>query len=95
MKKTLHHNINSLAYDLVTNKTPTLRCINETVRTAIPLFGRGDDVRVHEDSYVKLLVGMRSQLGAWRPPDSEPEEQWQWDKITALVTILYGAEAFE
>lgn len=55
---------------------------------------RGTDPRVSDDSFVALLAGLRSTIGACRPDDDddEPEEQWMWDKLTALMALIGDAE---
>lgn len=52
---------------------------------------RGSDPRVDDDSFSAAISACRSQLGARRPDDSEPEEQWMWDKLTKLESLLSAA----
>lgn len=54
---------------------------------------RGHDERVNDDSFRALIHGFRSQIGARRPEDDEPEDQWAWDKATDLLTLLLTAAA--
>lgn len=51
----------------------------------------GNDPRVNDDSFAAAIRACRSQLGARRPCDSEPEEQWMWDKLTKLESLLSAA----
>lgn len=53
----------------------------------------GNDPRVDDDSYRAAITACRSQLGAQRPYDDEPEEQWMWDKLTKLLSLLDGKGA--
>ena len=52
---------------------------------------RGSDPRVDDDSFSAAIRACRSQLGARRPDDSEPEDQWMWDKLTKLESLLSAA----
>ncbi len=45
----------------------------------------GGDPRVDEDSFASAIRSSRSHIGASRPDDDEPEEQWLWDKLSALL----------
>lgn len=53
------------------------------------LVTKGDDSRVEDDSFFAAIEAARSHIGARRPSDDEPEDQWQWDKLTRLLAILY------
>jgi len=48
----------------------------------------GSDPRVNVDSYAECIRAARSQIGAFRPNDFDPEDQWQWDKLTSLLEII-------
>lgn len=58
----------------------------------IALQAIGDDWRVNDDSYLNAVESARSWIGASRPEDTEPEDQWMWDKLTALAALLTPSE---
>lgn len=74
------------ACDLLTEAAQALQAAPEG-GVLVPV-GRGQDERVNDDSFRALIHGFRSQIGARRPDNDEPEDQWAWDKATALVEIL-------
>jgi hypothetical protein len=53
----------------------------------------GNDGRINDDSYEEAIKAARSHIGARRPDDDEPEDQWYWDKLTSLLALIDGRDA--
>ena len=51
----------------------------------IDLHANGGDQRVNEDTFAAAIRSCRSQIGSSRPDDDEPEDQWLWDKLSAML----------
>lgn len=95
MTSLLSEHINSMALGIIENRPFHTRSPRGLIQEVGPLFRRGDDIRVHDDSFKNLIVSLRSQQGASRPDDDEPEDQWVWDKLTDLGIRLFGAEVWD
>lgn len=53
----------------------------------VPL-GQGADPRVDDDSFRMMVEAFQSHIGARRPGNDEPEDQWLWDKAQAFIDLV-------